>query len=62
MNEAILWSGGREKNSLSMQMFIEIVAKPVEMVLDAYASTCVALSHLNINLCNIFCFFTFIYF
>lgn len=40
MNGGVLWSGGRERDPLSMQGSIEALTKPRVIVLDTYASAC----------------------
>ena len=45
-----------KKYSLSIQVYVEALAKPKGVVLDAYAFMGIAFSHLCINPC-IVCFF-----
>ena len=53
MNGAVPWRGGREKDSLSMQVLIKTLIRLGGVVLEAYASICVAFSHSHINPWNI---------
>ena len=39
-NKKTPWKGGGEKDLKSLQDFIEVFTKPIEVILDAYASTC----------------------
>lgn len=49
MKRVVFWRGGREKDSLSMQVFIEELLKLGGVVLDAYACTSATFSHSRIN-------------
>lgn len=40
MNKEVPWRGGREKASKSLQVFIEAITKPRDVVHDAYTSIC----------------------
>ena len=39
LNKGVPWRGGREKDSKSLQVFVQALSKPRDVVIDAYAST-----------------------
>ena len=53
MNGVVIWRDGRGKYSLSIQMFIEALTKPIEVVPDAHSLIGVAFSHWHFNPCNV---------
>ena len=49
MNGTIPWRGGRERDPLSMQVFIKALTKREGVVLNAYVSTSAAFFLLHMN-------------